>query len=80
MKKLFNKELLMTKEDNGNFTNSTKCWICDNGYIGNDVKVRDDCHIIRKYRGCAHRDCNTNLRLNHISQPKKLILILGSTS
>ena len=27
MKKLFNKEILMTKEDNGDFKNSSKCWI-----------------------------------------------------
>ena len=27
----------MTKEDNENFTNSIKCWICDNG--------KDHCHI-----------------------------------
>ena len=29
MKKLFNKELVMTKENHENFKNSTKCWICD---------------------------------------------------
>ena len=27
MKKKFNKELVMTNEDNENFKNSTKCWI-----------------------------------------------------
>ena len=55
----------MTKEDNENFKNSTKCWICDNDYIDNVVKVRDHCHINRKYRRSAHRDCNINLKLNH---------------
>ena len=35
----------MTKEDNENFKNSTKCWICDNDYVDNDVKVRDHCHV-----------------------------------
>ena len=64
IKKHFNKELVMTKEDNENFKNSAKCWICDNGYIDNDVKVRDHCHITRQYRASAHRDCNINLRLN----------------
>ena len=39
MKKLFNKELVMNKEDNEDFENSTKCWICDNDYIDGDVKV-----------------------------------------
>ena len=63
-KKHFNKELVMTKEDNENFKNSAKCWICDNGYIDNDVKVRDHCHITGQYRASAHRDCNINLRLN----------------
>ena len=29
-KKRFNKELVMTKEDNEDFKDSTKCWICDN--------------------------------------------------
>ena len=37
MKKLFNKEFVMTKEDNENSKNSTKCWICDNDYVDNDV-------------------------------------------
>ena len=35
----------MTKEGNGNFKNSTTCWIIDNDYVDNDVKVRDHCHI-----------------------------------
>ena len=46
MKRYFNKELVMTREDNENFKNSTKCWICDNDYVDNDVKMRDHCHII----------------------------------
>ena len=45
MKKHLNKELVMTKEDNEDFENSTKCSICDNDYIDTDVKVRDHCHI-----------------------------------
>ena len=39
MKNHFNKELLKTKEDNENFENSTKCWICQNDYIDNDEIV-----------------------------------------
>ena len=27
--------------------------------------IRDHCHIIGKYRGSAHRDCNINVKLNH---------------
>ena len=59
MKKHFNKELVITKKDHEDFENSTKCSICDNDYIDNDVKVRDHCQITRKYR-----DCNINVKLN----------------
>ena len=65
MKKHFNKVLVLTKEDNESFKNSTKCWICDNGYVHHDVKVKDHYHITREYRGSAHIDCNINLQLNH---------------
>ena len=32
----------MSKKDNEHFT---KCWICDNGDVDCDTKVRDHCHI-----------------------------------
>ena len=65
MKNHFNKELVMTTEENENFKNTTKCWICDNDYIEPDVKVRDHCHITGKCGVSAHRYCNINLKLNH---------------
>ena len=40
----------MTRKHNEDFDNSTKCWIGDNDYTDNDVKVRDYCHISGKYR------------------------------
>ena len=52
----------MIKDDNEDFENSTKYWICD---VNGDVKVRDHCHITGKHRGSAHRDCNINVQLNH---------------
>ena len=55
----------MTKKDNEDFENSPTYWIFHNDYIGNDVKVRDHCHVTGKYRGSAHRDCNINVKLNH---------------
>ena len=64
MKKPFNKELVMTKEDNEDFKNFSECWICDNDYIDGDVRVRDYCYITWNNRGSAHRDCNINLKLN----------------
>ena len=54
----------MTKEDNEDFKNYTKCWICDNDYIDNDVKLKGYCHITRKYGGSTHGDCNINNKLN----------------
>ena len=66
-KKYFNKELVIAKEGNEYSKNSNKCWICDDDYIDNDVKVRDHSHITGKYRGSAHRGCNINV----ILQPKK---------
>ena len=53
----------MNKEDNEDFKNSTKSWICDNDYVDNGVKVRY-CHITGQYRCSAHRDYNINLILN----------------
>ena len=64
-KKKINKELVIAKKDDEDFESSIKCWICDNGYVDGNVKVRDHCHIIGKYRGSAHRDCNIKVKLNH---------------
>ena len=48
MKKHFNQELAMTKEDNKNFKKSTKFRFYDKDYVDNDVKGRDHCHIFGK--------------------------------
>ena len=76
MKKYFNKELVMIKEDNEDFKNSTKCCICDIDYTDNDVKVRDHCHSTGKYRGSAHRDCNINLKLNFTTLKIMILTLL----
>ena len=65
MKKHFNKELVMTQEDNEDFENSTRCWVCDNYYIDSDVKLRDHYHVTGKYRGSSYRDRNINVKFNH---------------
>ena len=67
----------MTKKDNEDVENSTKCWIWDRVYVVDDVIiVKDHCHIIGKYRGSAHRDRNTNVTSNHkiliVPQPEEL--------
>ena len=65
MKKHFNKELLMTKEDDGDFESCTTCWICDNVHVEVMLRVTDHCLINGKYRGSAYRDCNIKIKLNH---------------
>ena len=58
MKKYFNKEFVMTKEDDEEFEN---CWI----YVEGDVKVTDHFHITG--RDSADRDYHIKVKLNHKS-------------
>ena len=39
-KKHFNKDFVMTKKDDVDFKNSTKCWICDNVDDDGNIKVK----------------------------------------
>ena len=55
----------MTNNDDEDFGNSTKCWICNNVYVHCDVKVGNHCYIIGKYRDSGHTDCNNKVKLNH---------------
>ena len=63
MKKHFNKNLIMSAEEQEQFEKTEICWICDK-LIENDNKVRDHCHITGKYRGAAHWSCNINLKIS----------------
>ena len=60
--KHFNKNLIMTAEENEKFERTNICWICGK-LIDFDNKVRDHCHITGKYRGAAHGSCNINLKI-----------------
>ena len=53
MKKYFNKNLIITAEENEEFEICNICWICGE-LIDFDDKVRDHCHIAGKCRGNAH--------------------------
>ena len=68
MKKHFNKNLIMSIEEEEQFEKTNICWIC-NKLIEND-KVRDHSHITGKYRGAAHWNCNINMKIS-----KKLPII-----
>ena len=72
----------MSVENEFDFQNSNKCYICEKEYSDSDnfvmhrgevieIKnhpVRDHCHITSQYRGSAHNSCNLQLRLD----PEKL--------
>ena len=64
MKKNFNKNLVMSAEEEERFQLSNFCWICDKLFDVGDEKVRGHCHITGKYRGAAHWSCDINLKLS----------------
>ena len=37
--------------------------LCEKLIDNNEKKVRDHCHVTRKFRGAAHWSCNINLQL-----------------
>ena len=63
MKDQFNKNLVMTEEEEHLFQQSNICWICKKLIDNEDEKVRDHCHITGKFRGSAYWDCNINFQL-----------------
>ena len=64
MKKYFNKNFIMTAEEEEIFQLSNKCWICDKLLDLADEKVRGYCNISGKFRGAAHFSCNCNLKIS----------------
>ena len=63
MKTDFNKNLIISEEDEHLFQQSNSCWICKKHIDNDDEKVRDHCHVTWKFRGAAHWSCNINLQL-----------------
>ena len=51
VEKYFNKNLIMSAEENEKFELTNICWTCDKLIENSDDKVRDHCHISGKYRG-----------------------------
>ena len=52
----------MTKEEE-QFQSNNMCWICEKLINNDDEKVRNHCHITRKFKATAHWTCNINLQL-----------------
>ena len=63
MNEYFNKNFIMSVEDEKRFQSRNKCWICNKLFTDEDKKVRDHDHITGRYRGSPHSDCNINLKL-----------------
>ena len=55
MKKHFNKNLIMTEEEENLFQKSKSCWICKKLTDNDKEKVRDHCHVTGKFRDAAHK-------------------------
>ena len=45
IKKLFNKNLIMSAKEEEKFELTNSCWICDKLFDVGDDEVRDHCHI-----------------------------------
>ena len=60
MKKHFNKNLIMSEEEEQFQLRNISEKFNDN----DDEKVRDHCHGTGKYRGTVHWSCNINLQLS----------------
>ena len=54
MKKHFNKNLIMSEEEEQKLQLSNACWICKRLIHNDDEKVRHHCHKTGKFRGAAH--------------------------
>ena len=63
MRDHFNKNLIMSMEEEEVFQGANKCWICGGLFELIDEKVRDHCHIPGKFRGAAHFSCNVNFKI-----------------
>ncbi|XP_071055118.1 uncharacterized protein [Onthophagus taurus] len=57
--------LPLTVDEQRNFDSAENCFICQNPFTSDQVKVRDHCHISGRYRGPAHTNCNLNFQLQN---------------
>ena len=69
-KKQFNKNFIMSAEEEERFQLSNIYWICNKLFHVSDNKVTDHCHISGKYKAEAHWSCNVNFKMT-----KKVLVI-----
>ena len=63
MKKLYNKNLIITEEEEEQFQSSSTCWICGKLIENDNERVRDHCPITGSFRNAAQSSCNINFQL-----------------
>ena len=73
IKKHFNKELVIIKENDENFESSAKYQICENTFVVGDIKKRGHCYITGKYR-CLNQSKPQNS--HHFPQSKKIVMYI----
>ena len=59
MHKQFNKNLIISEEEEHLFQQSNSCWICKKLLDYDKEKVRD-CHVTGKFRGADYGSCKIN--------------------
>ena len=64
MKKHFNKNLVISVDEEERFQLANSCWICNKLFDVENEKVRDHCHVTGKFRPAAHFSCNANCKLS----------------
>ena len=60
----FNKNLVMSVDEEEKFQLANSCWICNKLFDVGHEKVRNHCQVTGKYRSPAHFSCNTNCKLS----------------
>ena len=56
MKKHFNKNLIITEEED-QYQSSNTCWICRKLIDHEEEKVKDHCHVTGRFKSTAHWSC-----------------------
>ena len=63
MKIHFNKNLIMSEEEEHLLQQSKNCWICEKLIDNDNEKIGDHCHITVKFKGATHWRCKINFQL-----------------
>ena len=59
----------LTEDEEKEFTESCKCYLCGINYNNDDIKVRDHDHLTGAYRGSAHQKCNLQYSFKNYRVP-----------